>query len=62
MSCLREPVHYGQNHRVALRRRETRNKIEGTNSGWRSPAEGRLEVLEIAQTEQAKTKVGCHEP
>ncbi len=30
--------------------------LEGTNSGWRSPAEGRLEVLEIAQTKQAKTK------
>ncbi len=30
--------------------------LDGTDSGWRSPAEGRLEVLETAQTEQAKTK------
>ncbi len=29
--------------------------LDGTDSGWRSPAEGRLEVLEMAQTEQAKT-------
>ncbi len=36
--------------------------LEGTGSGWRSPAGGRLEVLEMAQTEQDKTKVECHGP
>ncbi len=30
--------------------------LEGTGSGWRSPSGGRLEVLPVAQAEQANTK------
>ncbi len=67
MSRLREPVHYGQNNRIALGGREggravTKSSamwdqgLEGTDSGWSSPSGGRLEVLPRAQTEQAKTK------
>lgn len=38
-----------------------------TDSGWRTPSGGELEVLEVAQTEQAKTKsrmswaIDCHQ-
>ncbi len=31
--------------------------LEGTGSGWSSPSGGRLEVLPMAQTEQANTKL-----
>ncbi len=31
--------------------------LEGTDSGWSNPSGGRLEVLPVAQTEQAKTKL-----
>ncbi len=31
--------------------------LEGTGSGWSNPSGGRLEVLPVAQTEQAKTKL-----
>ncbi len=65
MSRLREPVHYGQNDRLTLGGWEDVIKssamwdqgLEGTDSGWSNPSGGRLEVLPVAQTEQAKTKL-----
>ncbi len=65
MGRLREPVHHGQNYRVTLGggRAVTKSSemwdqgLEGTGSGWSSPSGGRLEVLPMAQTEQANTKL-----
>ncbi len=70
MSRLREPVHHSEDYRHATRRGRPVTKSiamcdqgrEGTDSGWSSPAGGRLEPFPAAQTGQADTNKRASAP